>query len=93
MFILVPCKQPFSSKGLASKLITWSKADKSNSFKGLISAKALLPICCRLFGKTNWLDFRSLHFLKASFPISSRPSLKLILIISLLVKKVLRELP
>ena len=61
VFILVPCKQPFSSKGLASILITWSNADKSNSFKGLISAKALLPICWRLFGKTSLSDSRSSH--------------------------------
>ena len=61
VFILVPCKQPFSSKGLASKLIRWSSADKSNSFKGLISAKALLPICCRLFGKASLSDSISSH--------------------------------
>ena len=61
MFILVPLKQPLLPKGLASKLITWSNADKSNSFKGLISAKALLPMCWRLFGKTNLLDWRLLH--------------------------------
>ena len=61
VLILVSCKQPSLSKGLASKLITWSNADKSNSFKGLISAEALLPICCRLFGKTSLSDSRSSH--------------------------------
>ena len=73
-------------------LITWSKADKSNSFKGLISAKALLPMCWRLFGKTSLSDFRSSHFLNASLPISSIPSSKLILIISLLVNEQIGEL-
>ena len=43
--ILVLYKQPSLSKGSASKLITWSNADKSNSFKGLIFSKALLPMC------------------------------------------------
>ena len=93
VFILVLYKQPSLSKGLASILITWSKADKSNSSKGLISAKALLPICCRLFGKTSLLDFRSSHFSNASFPISSIPLLKLMSMISLLERNVLRELP
>ena len=93
VLILVPCKQPSLSKGLASILITWSKADKSNSSKGLISAKALLPICCRLFGKTSLLDFRSSHFSNASFPISSIRLLKLMSMISLLERNVLRELP
>ena len=91
--ILVSCKQPSLSKGLASKLITWSNADKSNSFKLLISAKALLPMCWRLFGKTSLSDFRSSHFLNASFPMSSIPSSKLRPIISLLERNVLRELP
>ena len=92
VLILVSCKQPSLSKGLASKLITWSNVDKSNSFKGLISSKALLPMCWRLFGKTNWLDWRSSHFLKASFPISSIPFSKLRPMISLLERNVLREL-
>ena len=61
VFILVLYKQPSLSKGLASKSITWSSEDKSNSFKGLISAKALLPICCRLFGKVILSDSRSSH--------------------------------
>ena len=86
VFILVLYKQPSLSKGLASKSITWSSEDKSNSFKGLISAKALLPIYRRLFGKTSLSDWRSSHFLNASFPISSKPSLKLMLMISLLEK-------
>ena len=40
-------KQPSLLKGPASILITWSKADKSNSLTELqkISAKALLPMC------------------------------------------------
>ena len=93
VLILVLYKQPSLSKGLASKLITWSSEDKSNSFKLLISAKALLPMCWRLFGKTNWLDWRSSHFLNASFPMSSIPSSKLSSMISLLVRNILRELP
>ena len=93
VLILVSYKQPSQPKGLASILITWSSADKSNSSKGLISAKALLPMCWRLFGKTNWLDWRSSHFLNASFPISSKPSSKLRPMISLLERNVLRELP
>ncbi|MDY2887440.1 MAG: hypothetical protein SOT25_01520 [Malacoplasma sp.] len=42
LFTLVSYKKPLPlhSKGPASILITWSKADKSNSFKELISAKA-----------------------------------------------------
>ena len=91
--ILVLYKQPSLSKGSASKLITWSNADKSNSFKGLISSKALLPMCWRLFGKTSLSDSRSSHFLKASFPISSIPSLKLMPIISLSEIHQIRELP
>ena len=74
-------------------LITWSKADKSNSSKGLISAKALLPMCWRLFGKTSLSDSISLHDQKASSPISSIPSSKLSPMISLLERNVLRELP
>ncbi|MDD6144895.1 MAG: hypothetical protein PUB26_01220 [Mycoplasmataceae bacterium] len=70
----MPCKQPLLPKGLASKLITWSKADKSNSSKEVIPSKALLPMCWRLFGKTSLLDWRSSHFLNASFPMSSIPS-------------------
>ena len=93
VFILVLYKQPSLSKGLASKSITWSSEDKSNSFKGLISAKALLPIYRRLFGKTSLSDWRSSHFLNASFPISSIPLLKLMSMISLLERNVLRELP
>ena len=90
--ILVLYKQPSLLKGLASKLITWSNADKSNSFKEVISAKALLPMCWRLFGKTSLSDFRSSQFLNASIPISSIPSSKLMLIISLLVNRQSREL-
>ena len=93
VFILVLYKQPSLSKGLASKSITWSSEDKSNSFKGLISAKALLPIYRRLFGKTSLSDWRSSHFLNTSFPISSIPLLKLMSMISLLERNVLRELP
>ena len=85
LFILVLDKKPSLSKGLASKLTTWSSEDKSNSFKLLISAKALLPMCWRLFGKTSLLDSRSSHFLNFFFSIFSIPSLKLMPMISFLV--------
>ena len=93
LFILVLDKKPSLSKGLASKLTTWSSEDKSNSFKLLISAKALLPMCWRLFGKTSLSDFRSSHFLKASLPISSIPSSNFRSVTPLLERNVLRQLP
>ena len=61
LFILVWNKKPYKPKGSASILITWSSADKSNSSKGLISSKALLPMCWRLFGNERILVPRSKH--------------------------------
>ena len=84
-------KKPLPLKGSASKLITWSKAVRSNSSNEVIPSKARLPMCWRLFGKTNLSDSISLHDQKASAPISSKPSLKLMPIISLLVRNEPRE--
>ena len=86
-------KQPSLLNGLASILITWSKAVRSNSFNGVILPKTPLPMCFRLFGEVMLSDSRSSHFLNASFPISSIPSSKLRPIISLSERPQLRELP
>ena len=86
VLILVSYKQPSLLNGLASILITWSKAVRSNSFNYSMLAKARLSIQVRLFGKTSLLDSRSLQFWKAPSPISSTPSSKLSPIISLLLK-------
>ena len=88
----LPYKKPvLEPKGSAYIWITWSKADKSNSFMEFIWANAFLPIYWMLFGRTI-LDFTPEQYSKADLPMCLTPSSKLMLIISLLVNKQWGEL-